>query len=138
VIDEVVGDLEPEIGDGAAALGDIADRSCEADLLEGDRMEAEEGGGVSLGIVIVQRKTVIIGDLLPQAFAAGGEIGFLTHTARYELWPWSKASSLPRPPHRQALAQAEATPSRLNKRKQIRLAVPPGGGALRHRAAILF
>ena len=33
VINEVVGDLEPEIGDGAAALGDIADRSREADLL---------------------------------------------------------------------------------------------------------
>ena len=44
------------------------------------RVEAQEGGGVSLGIVLVQSETVIVGDLPPQAFAAGGEIGVLTYT----------------------------------------------------------
>jgi hypothetical protein len=62
--------LEPEIGDGAAALGDIADRAGQTDLLESDGVEAQEGGGVRLGIVLVQRETVILGDLPPQGFAA--------------------------------------------------------------------
>jgi hypothetical protein len=33
-------------------------------------MEAQEGGGVSLGIVLVQREAVIFRDLPPQGFAA--------------------------------------------------------------------
>ena len=77
MIDEIVGDLEPEIGDGAPALGDIADRSGQADFLEGDRVEAQEGGGVRLEIMLVQREAVILGDLPPQDFAAGRELGVL-------------------------------------------------------------
>jgi hypothetical protein len=34
-------------------------------------MEAQEGGGVRLGIVLVQCEAVILGDLPPQGFAAG-------------------------------------------------------------------
>ena len=34
-------------------------------------MEAQEGGGVRLGIMLVQRKAVILRDLPPQGFAAG-------------------------------------------------------------------
>jgi hypothetical protein len=71
LIDEIIGDLEPEIGDGAAALGEIADRAGEAELLEGDRVEAQERGNVRLGIVIVERKAVILRDLPPQNFTAG-------------------------------------------------------------------
>jgi hypothetical protein len=55
--------LKPEISDGAPALGDIANRSAKADLLEGHRMEAQEGGGVTLGIVFVKREPVIVRDL---------------------------------------------------------------------------
>ena len=84
LIDEVVGDLEPEISDGAAALRDIADRSGQAHLLEGDRVEAQEGCGVTLGIVPVKREAVILGDLPPEGLAARREVGVLTHTARYE------------------------------------------------------
>src|SRR6516165_10439265 len=75
LIDKVVGDLEPEISDGAAALGDIADRSGKADFLEGDRVEAQEGDGVALGIMVEQREAVILGDLPPQGFAAERDIG---------------------------------------------------------------
>ena len=33
-------------------------------------MDVEEGGGVSFGIMPVQREAVILGDLPPQGFAA--------------------------------------------------------------------
>jgi len=98
LIDKVVGDLESEISDGAAALGDIADRAGEADPLERDRVKAQEGGGFTLGIVLVKREAVILSDLPPQGFVAGQDIGFRMHTARYDPPPGSKASSLPRQP----------------------------------------
>ena len=71
LIDEVVGDLEPEISDSSAAFGDIADRTGKADFLEGNRVKAQKRGGITFGIMVVQRETVIRGDLAPHSFAAG-------------------------------------------------------------------
>jgi hypothetical protein len=34
-------------------------------------VEAQKRGGITLGIMVVQRETVISGDLPPQGFAAG-------------------------------------------------------------------
>ena len=75
LIDEIVGDLKPEIGDGAPSLGDIADRTGKAQLLERDRMYAEECGGVTFGIVPIKHKAVVLRDLPPQGFPVGGEVG---------------------------------------------------------------
>jgi len=48
----------------------------EADLLEGDRVQAQEGGGITFRIMLVQRETVILGDLAARrVFAAGRELG---------------------------------------------------------------
>ena len=43
-------------------------------------MDAEEGGGVTFGIVPIERETVILRDLPAQGFPVGGEVGILTHT----------------------------------------------------------
>jgi hypothetical protein len=59
-------------------------------------MKPEEGGDVSFWIVLVQGEAVILGDLPPQGFAAGRDIGLGTHTARYDPSSDSKASCLPR------------------------------------------
>jgi hypothetical protein len=65
-------------------------------LPEGDRMDVEKGGGVTLGIVPVKREAVILGDLPPQIVPAGREVGVLTHATRYEQQPDLMASSFPR------------------------------------------
>jgi len=67
-------------------------------------MEAQEGGGVTFRIVLVEREAVIVRDLPPQGFAGRREVGILTHTARYEPWPNSRASSLPHRSRRQGVA----------------------------------
>jgi hypothetical protein len=46
-------------------------------------VKAQEGGGITLGIMAVQREAMVLGDLPPQGFAAAGDIGFRTHTPRY-------------------------------------------------------
>ena len=63
LIDQVIGNLEPEIRDGAAALADIADRARKAQLLERDWMHAKEGSGIRLGITPEEREAVILRDL---------------------------------------------------------------------------
>jgi hypothetical protein len=50
-------------------------------------VDVEEGGSVRLGIVAVKREAMILRDLPAQGFAAGRDVGLLTHTARYEPWP---------------------------------------------------
>ena len=50
-------------------------------------MDAEEGGGVTFGIVPIERETVILRDLPAQGFPVGGEVGILTHTSQYEPSP---------------------------------------------------
>ena len=40
-------------------------------------MDAEEGGGVTFGIVPIERETVILRDLPPQGFPVGGKVGIL-------------------------------------------------------------
>jgi hypothetical protein len=64
-------------------------------------MDAEEGRGVTFGIVPIERETVILRDLLAQGFPVGGKVGILTHTSQYEPSPTEKpraflAASCPR------------------------------------------
>jgi hypothetical protein len=50
-------------------------------------MEAQEGGGVTLGIVFVQRESVIVRDLAAQGFAAGQRVGIVAHPSRDKRSP---------------------------------------------------
>ncbi len=59
-------------------------------------MDAEEGRGVTFGIVPVERERVILRDLPPQGFTVGGKVGILTHTSQYEPSPDGEASCFPR------------------------------------------
>jgi len=47
-------------------------------------MEAQEGGSVTLGIVVIKGESVIVRDLAAQRFADGRGLGILTHASRYE------------------------------------------------------
>jgi hypothetical protein len=46
-------------------------------------VDVEDGSGVTLGIMPVQREAVILRDLSPQGFAGSGEVGVLTHASQY-------------------------------------------------------
>ena len=59
-------------------------------------MEAQEGGGVTFRIVLVQREAQILGDLPPQGFAVARHMGLGSHTVRYDPLAASEASCLPR------------------------------------------
>jgi hypothetical protein len=100
LIDKIIGNLEPEIGDGAPALGDVPDRAGEAGLLERDRMQAEIGCGFTLGIVPVGSEAVTVGDLLPQRLAFRVILWLMAHSLQYEPRPIPSASRVPRGPRR--------------------------------------
>jgi hypothetical protein len=59
-------------------------------------MEAQEGGGVTLAIVLVERESVIVRDLPTQGFAAGGGFRVVAHPSRDKRGLPSGASSFPR------------------------------------------
>jgi hypothetical protein len=50
-------------------------------------MDAQEGGGVTLGIMPIKRESVILRDLPAQAFTIGSGFGPITHISRYEPHP---------------------------------------------------
>jgi hypothetical protein len=66
-------------------------------------MDAQEGGGVTLGIVLVERESVIVRDLPAQSFTVGRGLGLMAHPSRYASGLASGASCLSRvPPELQA------------------------------------
>ena len=59
-------------------------------------MDAKEGGGVTFGIVPIERETVILCDLPPQGFPVCAKVGILSHASQYEPSPDREASCFPR------------------------------------------
>ena len=50
-------------------------------------MEAQEGGGVTFGVMPVKRESVIVRNLPPQGFTCGSGFGLVAHISRYEPSP---------------------------------------------------
>ncbi|MEZ5938386.1 MAG: hypothetical protein R3C52_09205 [Hyphomonadaceae bacterium] len=67
-LDQMVGDLKPEIGDRPFALADEADLPVKAQLFQGRRVYADKLGRFRLAILAIERKAVLGGDLAAHRF----------------------------------------------------------------------